>query len=709
MRAAWLLSINAWSGRKGRTALLVAAVALSATLVAAVACAMASLNTGVEYRMAQRIGAADLRVRHVFNEHFDRHIADKLTANPRVEAVTVRVRGAINVKAAGESTATQFRAVLPENEELFRPEIVKDGQPIAQDGEILFDEKTAEKFGIEVGDTITLLDYKGAEHDFILVAVTENLTLEFLDTPQGAMTLNDLERMTGMAGRAKELQVILQDEVDVAAFAEDFSEGLEGDLIAEPTTRVTAGYDAMMQGNTVMFLLASVFAFISASFIVLTGMTVNSAERQRELAILRCIGGNRFQLAMSQIVAGSTLGAAGAIFGIPAGILLAWVLTIVAPDRLPAGLHLWPMGLALAFIGSVVAGVLGSGYSAYNASRAKPVPAMRSQASSMSVRSVAVVSAAAVALIAVQIVIVGFSQDPDTLIKWYTPLGMPSMFVGYFLLGVPVSVAVAWVASGVISRLFGLPPNALRRSFAGTPFRNGFTAGALMVGLALMTSVWTNGSSLIRDWIDTIKFPDAFANSVLSPLTPEMRARVDNLPEVESTTAITLFKTKTQAFGVELFGNKPGTSFIAFEPDEFFEMTELKWAAGDPEKAIPKLEAGGAILVAKEFLVYREGYGIGDMFPIEYRGRTLEFEIVGAVSSPGLDIVNRYFDIGEEYAEQSVHAVFGTRADLRKHFGTDRIDLLQISLAPSLAELSDAQATKAIRGAINSPGVVVGS
>ena len=56
MRAVLRLSINALAGRRRRTALLIAAVALSTTLVAAIACAMASMNAGIEKRVARTVG-----------------------------------------------------------------------------------------------------------------------------------------------------------------------------------------------------------------------------------------------------------------------------------------------------------------------------------------------------------------------------------------------------------------------------------------------------------------------------------------------------------------------------------------------------------------------------------------------------------------------------------------------------------------------------
>ena len=71
MRSAWRIGINSLSGRWRRTSLLIAAVTLSAALVVGVACAIASVNAGMELRAAYAVGAADARIRHVGERPFD--------------------------------------------------------------------------------------------------------------------------------------------------------------------------------------------------------------------------------------------------------------------------------------------------------------------------------------------------------------------------------------------------------------------------------------------------------------------------------------------------------------------------------------------------------------------------------------------------------------------------------------------------------------
>jgi hypothetical protein len=82
--------------------------------------------------------------------------------------------------------------------------------------------------------------------------------------------------------------------------------------------------------------------------------------------------------------------------------------------------------------------------------------------------------------LAYQAGVVTLARDGQVLFWMYATSGLPAMFIGYFLLGVPAALLVVWAAAPVISRVLRLPRNLLGRTVAATPYRHGFTAGALM-------------------------------------------------------------------------------------------------------------------------------------------------------------------------------------------------------------------------------------
>ena len=88
------------------------------------------------------------------------------------------------------------------------------------------------------------------------------------------------------------------------------------------------------------------------------------------------------------------------------------------------------------------------------------------------------------------------------------------------------------------------------------------------------------------------------------------------------------------------------------------------------------------------------GLGLGDTFVCKKNGNSFEFAIVGFVTSPGIELVSKFFNVGAEFEQQAVHAVFGSRDDLKTKLGSDAIHLIQIDLRD---DVDDAEAMATIR------------
>ena len=185
----------------------------------------------------------------------------------------------------------------------------------------------------------------------------------------------------------------------------------------------------------------------------------------------------------------------------------------------------------------------------------------------------------------------------------------------------------------------------------------------------------------MRDYIDRIQFPDAFAYGL--PMTEEAIGILNNMEIVEHTSAINMLPVETDAFGIESL-SQYRTNFFGFEPRAFFAMVNVEFVQGDQETALARLEEGGAVIVAREFLVAK-GLGVGDEFMCrDDQGVEHRFEIVGVVTTPGLELVSQYFDLGDNLVTQAVSSVFGSRADMIAHFGIREPMLIQIDLDDSV-------------------------
>ncbi|MDX2148047.1 MAG: FtsX-like permease family protein [Planctomycetota bacterium] len=510
---------------------------------------------------------------------------------------------------------------------------------------------------------------------------------------QAYFTLSALQQLVDQPSQLSEIDLVLQPGFDPQSVAASRSGEMPEGVMLITTERVTSGVHRNVKANELGFVLASVMSFLAAGFIITTAMTTNVAERQRELAILRCIGSARIQLAEAQLVAGSIIGALGALVGAPTGVAIAWLIFQFVDPALNVALIVPASALFMGMGGAIAAGIFGASIPAWKASRVSPLAALASRAGATKAAGIARVLVASLIACAIPLACVTLPADGQLKFWTYATLGLPSLFIGYFLLAVPVVVGVAIVLEPILRRVFSLPPRVVARSIRATPFRFGFTAGAMMFGMAVMVAIWTQGNAILRDWLGKLEFPDGFVLGI--SLSPAAENSLREVPGVAGTSAITMHPISTDSFGVRAIQEYKST-FIAFEPEDFFEMAELQWIQGDEASARVRLAQGGAIIVAKEFLVANE-LGLGDTFRCVTDEGVVPFEIVGVVHSPGLDLVSKFFQIGDEYVDQAIHAVFGTRRDLKEKLLAGQeppIQLIQFALSD---DANESEVVRAVR------------
>ncbi len=560
--------------------------------------------------------------------------------------------------------------------------------------------------GVRIGSALTVPRLFGKARVLTVVGIAAPTPLG--GKPIAFTTIETLDKLSRKKNRLTDIELGLSEEYLQSHTPEDFvslhEDELLPDVMLQTTGRVTSGVENNLAATQLGFVLISVISLISAAFIITTGLTTGVAEQQRTLAVLRAIGARRRQLGIAQLLVGCIVAGLGAIFGVPLGIGLAYILADVFEQQMSEGLVIPPVSLSVTVLGAITAGLIGAMWPAWRAASLSPLRAMTERATPHKAKGILLVGAVGFIGIGIMIAIVVLLAESSLFFWLYVSVGLPLMFIGYFLVSVPVVLFVARVCAAPLSKMLGLPGALLGRTIAATPYRHGFTAGALMTGLALMIGIWTNGSAALRDWLGKIEFPDAFAYGL--PLSEEAQGILDDLDFVDETCAISMFPVSTDAFGVKGLSQYK-TNFISFEPETFFDMATLEFIQGDQATAQARLTEGGCVIVAREFLVAR-GLGVGDKFECtDVRDEIHSFEIVGVVTSPGLELVSQYFDLGDNFVNQAIGSVFGSRDDMIEHFGMRTSQLIQVQLDE---QIDDEEAVAQMRQALIGAGVLnVGS
>jgi putative ABC transport system permease protein len=296
---------------------------------------------------------------------------------------------------------------------------------------------------------------------------------------------------------------------------------------------------------------------------------------------------------------------------------------------------------------------------------------------------------------------------PQARFWTYAIAGIPLVHAGWFLLSVPALWLAARALAGPLERAMGIPRGLLSGAVRQAPYRLGFTAGALMVGVSILASTWTNGTAVVRDISERVRFSDGFVFKANGMAVTE-QLRIRDLPGVLSTVPIGYLPVQVigeTVFGIDGVGT-PQVVCIGFMPDEFLRLNRLDWIAGTPGDALPRLKDGSGILVAKEFLVAR-GKKPGDRIRLGGGKTEKEYEIVGVVGAAGLDVAVQYFGIRSVYTENAVSCVFMDFEEVARTFGSREAFILQVDVADDSPAELDARLADAVTDAV--PGAVYAS
>jgi putative ABC transport system permease protein len=551
-------------------------------------------------------------------------------AVPYVEGYAAVVGEDGDVVGTGQAPALGVNWV---DSEVLSPLKSREGRAPSGAGEVALDATSAEDGGIAVGDRVQVL-LEGPAREMEVVGIfsfgeTNSLagaTMAAFDTATAQEVLTGPGEISHVVVRAEE--GVAQDELAarVQAAMPAGIEAITGEALAEESS---ASIKEALSFFTYFLLTFAIIALFVGSFIIFNTFSMLVAQRTRELGLLRAVGASRGQITRSVMLEALVIGLIGSIVGLGAGVgvasALRWLMGLTGAE-LPSGSLVFSgrtvvWGFAVGVGVTLVAAVL----PARRASTISPVAALGDQsqlpAGSMR-RRIALGSALGVAGVAM--LAAGLTDSVGTPVLW-VGLGVAAVFLATTTLSPLISRPLVRVLALPLPRLFSTSGRLSRENALRNPRRTSATAGALMIGLALVSAFTVLGSSLKESFASSID-SSIGADFVLGtenymPMSTEVAARVAEVDGVA--------EVGTLRWGVAKFGEGEGRDWLsAVQPSTL-----------DSLMTVEMIEGSEAALAQDQLLVSRmvsdaEGWTVGQELPAEFAATGETTIVLGGIYEP---------------------------------------------------------------------------
>ncbi|MFB4310090.1 ABC transporter permease [Actinomadura sp. GTD37] len=503
-------------------------------------------------------------------------------------------------------------------------------------GEVVIDAKTAEKGGLAVGDATQVLT-AGAPARMTVVGLvdTGNLmgaTLTAFDTPTAQKLMlkpgyfSDIEM--GSAGPSEQE---LRDRV--AKVLPQGVEAVTGEKLREESKSDIAQMMSFFRTFLLVFALISIFV---GAFIIFNTFSMLVAQRTRELALLRAIGAGRGQVTRAVIGEAVAVGAVGSTLGLAAGAGLASLLQSQMGDAGQGGLTFTATPVIWSYVVGIVVTVVSAYFPARRAAKIPPVAAMRDDVAlpqrSLRIRIAlgSLLTLAGAGLIGVGLA--GGGDNPAVPVG----AGAFAVFVGVAMLAPVISVPVMKVLGAPFARLMGSPGRLARQNALRNPRRTAATAAALMIGLALITTVNVLGATMrasLDEQVDAQFGADYLVQSQgAGGVNAEAQQRIKAAPGVVA--ASPTYDAKAEIKGEDVH-------YTAGDLPTLAKAARLKMVSGSA--------AGGpSSIMVDEDTAKDQGWKVGTPVPVTFAdGRAEQLTLSGVYTKSDL--------IGPRLVSQQAH------------------------------------------------------
>jgi len=380
---------------------------------------------------------------------------------------------------------------------------IKSGSAPTNANDVVIDASTATKYHFHVGQRVRVL-LTGPPRTFTLTGiVTFGTANNLAGATIAAFDLTTAQTIFDRTGRYDAIDVLAkpganlgQLKTAIAAVLPPKVEVVTGQTVANEST------NSINQALGFFSTALLVFAFISlfvGGFTIFNTFSIIVGQRTRELALLRLLGASRKQVFRSVLAEAGIVGVLASIVGLVLGVLdaagLEALLNAFGITLPTGGLVFQPRTAIVGLIVGVGVTLVSAISPARRAVRIPPVAALSEHdvvAAESSRRRFVIGSALAV--VGIVVLALGLTAPAIQLVG----LGAIAIFIGIGMLAPLVARPMASVIGVPLAAVLGISGKLGRENSMRSPRRTAQTAAALLVGLALVSTIAVFGASVSR-------------------------------------------------------------------------------------------------------------------------------------------------------------------------------------------------------------------
>ena len=375
--------------------------------------------------------------------------------------------------------------------------------------------------------------------------------------------------------------------------------------------------------STALLIFAAISLFVGA-FTIFNTFSITVGQRTRELALLRIVGASRRQIFLSVLGEAALTGLAASLIGLGLGVLAALGLKallkafgIVLPS---APLVFETRTVIVAIAVGVAVTVISAIVPARRAVRIAPVAALvdHSEDQPLSLRRRRVIAGLGVLLAGVALVLAGLAEPAVGLVG----LGAVAVFIATGMLVPIIARPLAGALGRLPAALLGIPGRLGRENSMRNPRRTAQTAAALMIGLALVSTIAVLGASLSKSaasQVDSAVNADYIITGS-GGFSRSVTAAVSHLPGVTTTT--TVYRGQFEFRGSL-------SSLAAASPDGLSQTVNLHVTSGSGAPAM----AAGRLLVDTN-TANSDGLSVGSIVAVKFAQTGSTTMRIGGIFKP---------------------------------------------------------------------------